>query len=611
MTLNLFDTLNLLVFSGEHFLATLPYQDDILKAKLKEIPGAKWNSQTKTWTIPATSDHVAALRNIPEFEWSSEAVRMAMTIPLREAELTELSKSLGTDAEWPGFGFVPKRFQNAGVEYMLRQKRVILADEPGLGKTIQVAAALFASSGYPALIVCPPSLKYLWLDELHKAIPGKVVIVAGKTTPLAQILMADVVITNYQQLIGFRTYEDADKKKRRTSFTDDTKREAIPSPLAQGLMQAGIKMIALDEGHSIKDPGTAQTMVLMAMRHGIPYRFVVTGTPAPNRTAEFVSYFKFLDVLDAFGGWMHVMKYYCGFRRGKFGMEAKESLHTLELHNKLRALCYVRRKKIDVAAELGPKTRTTYPVDIDNWDEYEFAEQEIAQWAKNSVRKNQDFLASIATLDSADRERAIIVREWEKFHAAESNEAIVRITALKEIAARGKLASAIEWIKNFKESGEKLVVFAMSRALIAALLKTFPDAARIISDDCAEERQRNRDRFQEDPDCWLLIGAMGPNLNACPAGVGWTLTASSNTFFFQLGWNAAHHDQCEDRCHRIGTVHNVTAHYMLGRNTIDMDNAELIEKKRTMNAQLQDGIEAPNEAPIVDEMMLRLARKAK
>ena len=78
-----------------------------------------------------------------------------------------------TDAELevPGLGGELKPFQRAGVSYLLAQRRAFLADEQGLGKTIEALATLEADGAYPAVVVCPASLKLNWLRELERWLP--------------------------------------------------------------------------------------------------------------------------------------------------------------------------------------------------------------------------------------------------------------------------------------------------------------------------------------------------------------------------------------------------------------------------------------------------------
>ena len=59
-------------------------------------------------------------------------------------------------------------FQWAGVRYALDARRAFLADEQGLGKTVEALAALEADGAYPAVVVCPASLKLNWQRETEQ-----------------------------------------------------------------------------------------------------------------------------------------------------------------------------------------------------------------------------------------------------------------------------------------------------------------------------------------------------------------------------------------------------------------------------------------------------------
>ena len=66
------------------------------------------------------------------------------------------------------------------------------------------------------------------------------------------------------------------------------------------------------------------------------------------------------------------------------------------------------------------------------------------------------------------------------------------------------------------------------------------------------------------------------------AGVGLTLTASSNVAFVEFPWTYADCCQCEDRAHRIGQKDSVTCYYFLGRRTIDEKVYRIIQEKKNI-----------------------------
>ena len=72
-------------------------------------------------------------------------------------------------------------FQWAGVRYVLDARRAFLADEQGLGKTVEALAALEADGAFPAVVVCPASLKLNWERETAHWLPHRsVAVVEGR-----------------------------------------------------------------------------------------------------------------------------------------------------------------------------------------------------------------------------------------------------------------------------------------------------------------------------------------------------------------------------------------------------------------------------------------------
>lgn len=592
--------------------------DDRAEAIKESLPGIRRDHTSGDWIIPGSYEATRILRDL-HIPFTGAATKFAVKQKAKEQRLCALSEAIDYDLELPGFGKEPFPFQRAGIAYALEQKRTLIGDEMGLGKTIQALGVLYASDAYPAVIITPASNKYQWgFTEIPACLKGKIVIMATKDTGLLALMAADVIVTNYDQLLGRKTFTFNETQpdgsvKKKTSYTvwaDQTAKKPILSPLANHIIETiRPKTIILDEGHGIKDVSTARTCAIMALRHSAEYRIILTGSPLLNAVKDFWSYIKFLDYSHHFGGMFDFYARYCGLKKTKFGLKADGAYHTKELNTKMRSLMYVRRKKEVVLTQLPPKVRTSYLVDLDNREEYDEAEKELINWVRERVLKDKAFLATLEGLDEYQKAAAIEARKDAKADAAERAEQIVRINALKTVAAEGKVNAGIDFINNFRESGERLVVFATHKSILNRLLHAFPDAARILAEDSPEERQANVTRFQTVEKCWLLIGAMGTSAGNSPAGVGHTLTRASNVLFFELGWNPALHDQCEDRCHRIGQVDSVTAHYLLGRDTIDTEIADLIESKRQVSAEAVDGDEGKVTGGIVDNVIDFLAKK--
>jgi hypothetical protein len=119
------------------------------------------------------------------------------------AGLVALSSATDAPLDVPGLGGELKPFQRAGVTYLLAQRRAFLADEQGLGKTIEALATLEADGAYPAVVVCPASLKLNWMRELERWLPGRstqTLTGMGSGGSGGSIPPADITVVNYDIL---------------------------------------------------------------------------------------------------------------------------------------------------------------------------------------------------------------------------------------------------------------------------------------------------------------------------------------------------------------------------------------------------------------------------
>ena len=177
-------------------------------------------------------------------------------------------------------------------------------------------------------------------------------------------------------------------------------------------------------------------------------------------------------------------------------------------------------------------------------------------------------------------------------------ESLVKFMTLRSLATHGKIAQAIDFINTFLESGKKLIVFCSLHDVVDQLTKVFPHSVTVTGRDSAISKQAAVDSFQNNESCNLIICSIKA------AGVGLTLTASSNVAFIELAWTYADCCQCEDRAHRIGQKDNVTCYYLLGRGTIDHTIYSLIHKKKSIAAEIMNSDdEIPQDAMYFDQLV--------
>jgi plasmid stabilization system protein ParE len=463
----------------------------------------------------------------------------------RAAGLVALSAATDDALRLPWLGGELKPFQRAGVRYLLTQRRAFLADEQGLGKTVEALATLEADGAYPALVVCPASLKLNWLRELERWLPHRSArALSGNGGGPSAAPAADVTVVNYD----------------------------IVAPRLQELCALGPRALVLDESHHCKNAAAKRTQAVQRLSAVVPREGLVlalTGTPVINRPAELISQLRILGRLEDFGSGV------------RFGQRFRGPDAHLRLHWHLRARCFARRLKVDVLPQLPAKTRAVVPVELDNEAEYRLAERDVVAWLQTQPLDLRELDAKVAAALRAER--------------------LVRLNALKLLAARGKLRAALTWIHDFCSSGERLVVFAHHREVQRAVLERFPAALHILGEDSHAQRDAAVRAFQE-------ADGPGNQLIVCSievAGQGLTLTRSSNVVFLELDWTPAKHDQAEDRCHRIGQRDAVNASYLLAAETVDETISALLEQKRAVIGAVTDGREDGEEG-VVDALVREL-----
>jgi SWI/SNF-related matrix-associated actin-dependent regulator of chromatin subfamily A-like protein 1 len=477
-------------------------------------------------------------------EIREQAARAAGLVALSSA--TDAALGPAASAMLANLGGELKPFQRAGVAYLLEQRRAFLADEQGLGKTIEALATLEADDAYPAIVVCPASLKLNWMREIERWLPGRSAqALAGMGGNNSPIPHADITVVNYD----------------------------ILAARAQTLAAMAPRALVLDESHYCKNAAAKRTQAVARLATSVPSDGLVlalTGTPVMNRPPELIAQLRILGRLGDFGS------------GAQFGRRFKGVDAHVRLHWHLRSRCFVRRLKVDVLPQLPAKTRTVVPVELDNESEYRLAETDVIAWLRSRPLDLSELDAKVAAALRAER--------------------LVRLNALKMLAARGKLHAALAWIHDFCSSGERLVVFARHREIQRAVVERFPHALHILGEDTHAARDASLEAFQaaDSSENQLIVCSIEV------AGQGLTLTQASNVAFLELDWTPAKHDQAEDRCHRIGQQDAVNAWYLLAAGTIDETMATLLERKRAIIGAVTDGREESDEG-IVDALARELA----
>jgi SWI/SNF-related matrix-associated actin-dependent regulator of chromatin subfamily A-like protein 1 len=499
---------------------------------VRSLVGRKYHAEIKCWSCPLSVDSAERLK-----KWG-------FTLSERLSEFVKDEKQYieQIDADKlviPGLKGTLYPFQKTGVAFIENKKgKALVADEQGLGKTLVSLSWLqLHPEKRPVIIVVPASLKLNWEREAIKWMDNPAIEILSGNTPWK--ITGNIIVINYDIVHGWMN----------------------------ALKELNPKVLILDEIHYIKANSAKRTKAVKFLAKGIPHVIGLSGTPIVNRPIEIFNGLKLINP-TLFGSLWDFGKQYCALKRTPYGWDFNGASNTQELHERLESSIMIRRLKKDVLKDLPEMIQAFVPIELDNEKEYRDAENDFIAF----VQKTKGDDAAIRASNAAT---------------------LAEIEGLKQLAVKGKMTQAINWIEDFLESGNKLVIFATHKFVIDMLMEKFSyiDKTRKLIDRVVKidgsvsmaDRQKAVDTFQNNPDCRLFVG----NIQA--AGVGITLTAASNLVFLEYAWSPSLMDQAAARIHRISQKFSVTIYNLLARGTIEEKIAKLLDKKRKTISTVMDG----------------------
>ena len=465
-------------------------------------------------------------------------------------------------------------FQKQGVKTMLElNSNILLADEMGLGKTPQAASYLrYQENSLPALVICPASLKENWRKEIKTWTGKNSYIIDGRKPQYLSkefIERYPVFIINYD-ILGTDNKEQKEyflsikkkikRLKEKVKEVDDnqskqklnekiyTYKSLIRNYVIKvdgwcdELIKFNFQTIIADEVQYISGIDTIRTRAVNQISFALrdSRKIFISGTPYETKTAQFYSCLHILAEKVFPNEWAYKMKY-CNPVKTFWGWTFEGLSNAQELHEKISKFM-IRRLKSEVLKDLPPKIRSIIPMKVNAADRKIYTD--------------------------IDNELEAAILNGEK-------NALNKLEALKQASFKAKINSMIQWIKDYLEIDEKLVVFIWHQEAAAILEKEFKDiAVSITGDTPSNKRDAIKEEFQTNPKIRLFIGQIKS------AGVGLTLTKSKAVAFLEFGTTAPGMEQAEDRVHRIGQeADSVLAYYLIMENSIDEQIMEVLNRR--------------------------------
>ena len=525
---------------GERYVAKFDF-DFYIKDVVKDH-GFRWEPSTKTWWTNSLDQAIKLAETAEDHFGLSQLLELQMERVKVQQETLKQSKALSSDKIFPapkGLKYLP--YQRAGIEFASGRDAVLIADEMGLGKTIQAIGAINNTpDARNILILCPKSLKQNWLREMEKwDVKGLTIEYNrdGKVFP-----SSDVVILNYDVVKKFRDEIDAREWD----------------------------VLVCDESHYLKGPKSSRTRSVLG--HGKKIspiiarkRIFLSGTPVVNRPIDLWTTVNACDPNnEIFGHYMRFIKNYCDAFYDGFGWQTRGASNLDELQTKLRSTFMIRRLKKDVLTELPNKRRQVIVLPLNGADKFVTAENQL-RFQQDQIQKDLEKAlreGDLNTVAQLKTQRGYVIQEIAK--------------ARVDIGV-AKVPYVVEHVRNALTQG-RVVLFAHHHLVfdhIEELLSKGKDPVKmvkVVGNVSANNRQKAIDDFQSGKADLFLGG-----LRAASEGIN--LTKSHHVIFAEQDWTDAIMQQAEDRCHRIGQVHNVLVQQLVLDESYDCNMAHKIHEK--------------------------------
>ena len=574
----------------------------------------KWIPDTKEWELTDVSPE-ELIGFLNKWGLTADPAALEHLAHYEQASVEEPTTHTCNPAPAPakvdvtaGLGLQLFNFQVDGAEFIHQHRKIILADQPGLGKTAQALAACKASGEYPIVVVCPPGLRLNWNREISKVMlkTDSVYVLDKAPKDLTPPLDHDVIVVGYPGLASLSAW-------------------LPPNPAH----------IIFDESHYLKTPTAQRSKSALGYVRRVPSDGIVaclTGTPVLNRAAELANQLAMIGKLNLFGGRQRFLDRYSNWQEIEVkkkvgnkkvvvgtvvrpvGAKNVQELRSILIDNNIM----LRRRKDDVLDDLPPKRRGVTPLLLAPAMQkiYDKGEKEVIKsLTEDTIHKIVTESGAIDHYDddvgkatkraiSSARHQALkdlalsngrpTTAQIDKvLELVKMGDELAQISGLRQLASACKTPAAIDLIDTWIDGhpNEKLIVFAHHRCVIEALAEQY-SCGMIAGGVSHAKRDAIITDFQDpNSDQCVIVCAIDA------AGEGITLTASSDIFFVEQPWNPGKCEQAEDRAHRVGQKNQVTVEYLFATNTIDDVIAPTVEKKRKIVNAIHDGDDPDEDEP--------------
>lgn len=556
------------------------------KDQITLIPGAKWDAKVGKWHLPVSWSACLAMRGTfgTELEIGPALMEWA---EWERIERIDPCLSIREATEWNAGDPVLYWWQRSGAEFIAKGKQVLIADDPGAGKTATTIRGLAklqeeGEDVFPALVICPSSMKQTWAREFEMWWPGVTTQVVKGTTAQRRKQLATPAHVYILNIEAVRThsriapYGSFALKRCPEHKGEDPKVTPTTCQVHEKeLNRMRFNSVIFDEAHRGKDGKALQTRAIKAAAGDAPIRIALTGTPTANDVTDLWSILNFLEPKE-FSSRTRWINRYIETMPNVFG-----GLLVLGVKADARAefdgMLYPRMRRMseDVILNFLP------PV------VYERRYCEMAAKQARAYKKMKEDAIAVLEDGTAVAGSPMIQSKWllqfaSSYAEVETTETtdeygfpkVTQKAILTDPSA--KLDAFMEDIESFGK--EQVAVMAVSRQLLellsARLTKAKIKHGMITGATSEDDRQQAMDDFQAGKLKFILF-------TTGAGGTGITLTAARYLCRLQIPFSFVDYKQTLRRVRRIGAERheNIIVVDYVTADTLDERVFEVVAEK--------------------------------
>lgn len=478
-----------------------------------------------------------------------------------------------------------KNHQKTAVKFLLSRKKCILADDMGLGKSLELSVAAIEGNFDSVLIICPASIKTNWKKELSWYVPEKDITIIegiqGKNKSELELMLGYGVGKS-----GKKVSELQEEAKERGKWQDNRfvivnfdildefyqipatrSKENIQKAYENSPMLQYIKdkksLIIIDEAHRLSNSTSIRYKVIRDLiKRGEPHSiYAATGTPITNNPRNLYCVLQFLNdpITDDYN---YYMERYCGaFKVPAKGEKEKWTniWHQRGCNGDLKQFIRDNAKMIQVAT------------DGTNLDELK--ERISHMYLRRTKEDFNDIVEKTiheVFYDLSYSQQCEYDKLWEEYEEAKLNEdpekelnkELLEGGLYRKYLSNQMVPNTISMTDDFIENNEKVVIACCYDEELYTLREYFGDKCVIYNGKMSlKEKDEAVRKFMNDNETQIFIG----NINA--AGVGITLTSATKLIFNNISFVPSDNQQMCDRIHRLNQTKPVDIYYQLFRGT--------------------------------------------